>query len=60
MDNDNKKNQQKVEHSPYINPFYSNEDMMDNLFRDEELSVEISDETKAVELINKYRKNHKP
>lgn len=49
------KTRQQVDHSPYINPFYTNEDMMDNLYRDEELSVELSDETETVELINKYR-----
>lgn len=55
MDKEKKITQQNVETSPYINPFYTNEDMMDNLYRDEELSVEISDETEVIELIDRYR-----
>lgn len=60
MAKEKKNTRQRVHTSPYTNPFYANEDLMDNLFQDEELSVELSDETETVELIDEYLGKKRP
>ncbi len=46
--------QQTISFSPYINIFKDNKDMMDNIYHDEELSVELSDDTSAILLLEQY------
>lgn len=48
--------QQKVKQGPYMQPFSNYRDLLDNLYSDQELSVELSDETEHVELEKKYQR----
>ncbi len=52
-DHEKETSQQIMKHGQYMNPFKTNADMLDNLYHDQELSVELSDETASPELFSK-------
>jgi hypothetical protein len=47
---ENEVSRQAANHGQYIKPFINNQDLLDNIYHDNEISVELSDETEVARL----------